>query len=162
MMKRLATLWLMVGLVFLVGMGFSYPKKAPDIRFTGLDGKDYQLSDFRGKVVIVNFFASHCPPCMVELKELAKLYRKYEGRGLVIISLMVDEEASPLLPQIVRAKGITYPVGIASEKIMEAFGNVYITPTTFIINKEGQVVKRLVGYAGPKYLEKKIREYLAE
>ncbi len=161
-MKRYTSVALVLALIFLVGMGFSYPKKAPEIRFTGLDGKDYRLSAFRGKVVIVNFFASHCPPCMVELKELARLYREYEDQGLVVISLMVDQEGSPLLPQIVKAKGITYPVGLASEEIIQAFGNVYITPTTFIIDKEGQVVKRLVGYAGRKYLEKKIREYLAE
>ncbi len=154
--------FLLLSLVFLWSMGFSYPKKAPEIKFAGLDGKEYRLSDFRGRVVIVNFFASHCPPCMVELKELAKLYRKYKNDGLVIVSLMTDTEAAPLLPQIVEAKGITYPVGLASEEIMRAFGNIYITPTTFIIDREGQVVKRLVGYAGEKYLEKKVREYLGK
>lgn len=159
MPKRLIFLWLALALV-LTGMGFSSPKKSPDISFSDLDGHRYHLSDFRGKVVVVNFFKSDCPPCMVELRELAKLYRKYEKDGLMIISLMIDEEGLPLLPRIVEAKGITYPVGLASEEVIQAFGGVYITPTTFIIDRQGEVVKRFIGYAGREYLEKKIRKYL--
>ncbi|RUM88669.1 MAG: hypothetical protein DSZ24_03075 [Thermodesulfatator sp.] len=159
MRERFRFLILFLALV-LTGMGFSYPKKSPDITFSDLDGHRYRLSDFRGKVVVLNFFKSDCPPCMVELRELARLYRKYKKDGLMIVSLMVDEEALPLLPRIVEAKKITYPVGLATEETMEAFGGVYITPTTFIIDRQGEVVKRLLGYAGEEYLEKKIREYL--
>ncbi len=160
-MKRVWVSLLMIG-VLLWGSLLAASSKAPNVPFSTLDGKTYTFSDFRGKVVVVNFFASYCPPCMVELKELAKLYRKYERAGLVVVSLMVDEEGQPLLPHIVEAKGITYPVGMASEEMLKAFGNPPITPTTFIINREGEVVKRIVGYAGKKYLEKSIRSYLGE
>jgi len=158
-MSKRVILWVLMLALAVAGMGFSAPK-SPDITFSDLDGHRYHLSDFRGKVVVLNFFKSDCPPCMVELRELAKLYRKYKKDGLVIVSLMVDEEGLPLLPRIVEAKGITYPVGLASEEAIRAFGGVYITPTTFIIDREGEVVKRLIGYAGRDYLEKKIREYL--
>ncbi|HIE33271.1 MAG TPA: TlpA family protein disulfide reductase [Thermodesulfobacteriaceae bacterium] len=146
----------------MLSMAFSSPAKAPEVSFSTLDGKTYYFSDFKGKVVLVNFFASYCPPCMVELNELAKLYKKYQDDGLVVVSLMVDEEGRALLPQIVEAKGITYPVGVATEEVLKAFGDPPITPTTFIINKEGVVVKRLLGYTGRKYLERKIKEYLTE
>ncbi len=128
--------------------------------FKDLEGKTHRLGDFKGKVVLVNFFASYCPPCMVEIKELVKLYRKYQKDGLVVVGLMVDREGESLLPHIVEAKGITYPVGLATKEILDLFGNPPITPTTFIIDREGTVVKRLIGYTGRKYLEKKVKEYL--
>ena len=158
MKKRLLILGLLVS--SLLNMAFSFPFKAPEVSFSTFDGKTYRFSDFKGKVVLVNFFATYCPPCMVELRDLAKLYRKYRDRGLVVVSFMVDEEGRPLLPQIVEAKGITYPVGVATEKVLRAFGDFPTTPTTFIINKKGMVVSRMVGYSGRRHLEEKIKEYL--
>jgi len=154
--------FLVIAFLFMAvfGMAFSHLTTLPKLSFSTWDGKTYSFSDFKGKVVVVNFFASYCPPCMVELKELAKLYKKYKDDGLVVVGFMVDQEGRPLLPQIVEAKGITYPVGMGTEEILKAFGDPPITPTSFLVDREGRVVKRIFGYAGRKYLEKKIQEYL--
>ncbi len=160
-MKSLPFLFALIFLVFVVPMK-SVSAKVENLSFSAIDGRTYKFSDFKGSVVVVNFFASYCPPCMVELRELANLYRKYREEGLVVIGLMVDEEGRSLLPYIVEAKKIPYPVGMATPELLKAFGYPSITPTTFIINRKGEVVKRIVGFSGKKALEEKIVKYLRE
>lgn len=114
--------------------------------FQTYDGKRYKLSDFRGRYVLVNLFSSYCPPCMVELKVLERLNKTCSDRGLQIISLMIDREGAVLLPKIVSSRGLTYPVGLATQEVLRNFSDFSITPTTYLLDPNGNRIEKFVGY----------------
>ncbi|AEH45309.1 Redoxin domain protein [Thermodesulfatator indicus DSM 15286] len=118
------------------------------------------LKNFKGKVLLVNFFATYCAPCQVELLEFGDLYRKYNAKGFEIITFMVDRGGEVILPHIINSKRIHYCVAIADENILNVFNWPDILPTTFLIDKNGNIVKKFVGYAGKKELEKEIENLL--
>jgi len=130
---------------------------AYDFTFTDVNGKTHKLSDYRGKVVVVQFFGTYCPPCRAEMPVLQELYNKYKGK-VVVIGLSVDyigrspEELKPFVEEM----GITYPVGPASEKAWEEYAGritgLDSIPQTYIIDKEGRVRYYEVGFA-PSYKE---------
>ncbi len=130
---------------------------AYDFTFTDVNGKTHKLSDYRGKVVIVQFFGTYCPPCRAEMPVLQELYDKHKG-NLVVIGLSVDymgrdpQELKPFVQQM----GVTYPVGPASEKVWEEYAGKITgldsIPQTYIIDKEGRVRYYEVGFA-PSYKE---------
>ncbi|NPB08748.1 MAG: TlpA family protein disulfide reductase [Thermodesulfobacteria bacterium] len=125
-------------------------------------GKKLTFKDFKGKILIVNFFATYCPPCQVELLEFSELYKEFKPKGVEIISFMVDEGGERLLPHLISSKGITYYVAIADEKVLSAFGWPDLLPTTFLVDREGRIVRKFVGYVGKKFLEEQISSLLKE
>jgi len=142
---------------------------AYDFTFTDVNGKTHRLSDYRGKVVVVQFFGTYCPPCRAEIPVLERLYNKYKGR-LVVIGLSVDymgrnpEELRPFARQM----GITYPVGPATEKAWDEYAGKITgldsIPQTYIIDKKGRVRYYEVGFA-PSYgelFEKAVTELMNE
>jgi len=187
-MKRLLTAALLASLVFAAGCqkeGSSQATgvskvEAPssqdsegqlayDFTFTDTEGKTHKLSDYRGKVVILQFFGTYCPPCRAEIPDLEELYKKYKD-NLVVIGLSTDyagEDPRKLKP-FVEQMGITYPVGTASEEAwMEYAGKITgldSIPQTFIIDKKGRVRYYEVGYT-PAYkelFEKAVKELINE
>jgi len=130
---------------------------AYDFEFTDTRGKKHKLSDYRGKVVIVQFFGTYCPPCRAEMPALEELYRKYKGK-LVVIGLSVDYmgEPSEKLKGFVEKMGVTYPVGVASERAWQEYAGKITgldsIPQTYIIDKRGRVRYYEVGFA-PSYKE---------
>jgi peroxiredoxin len=120
--------------------------KATNFSFSTYDGKKYQLADFNGKYVLLNLFASYCPPCMVELKVFQRLQETCGQRGLQIISLMIDKEGASLLPRIVSSRNLTYPVGLANSEVFRIFSDFSITPTTYLLDPKGQRIEKFVGY----------------
>ncbi len=119
-------------------------------------GEKLAFKDFKGKILIVNFFATYCPPCQVELLEFADLYREFKPKGVEIISFMVDPGGERLLPHLIHSKGITYYVAIADESVLSAFGWPDLLPTTFLVDRQGRIVRKFVGYVGKKFLEEQI------
>lgn len=117
-----------------------------NFNFTTYDGKKYRLSDFYGKYILLNLFASYCPPCMVELKVFQKLNETCGNKGLQVISLMIDSEGAPLLPKIVSSRKLTYPVGLANNEVMRVFQDFSITPTTYLLDPKGNRLEKFVGY----------------
>ncbi len=124
--------------------------------------QDLKFEDFKGKVLIINFFATYCPPCQVELLEFSDLYRKFNSQGLEIISFMVDQGGERILPHLIHSKGIKYYVAIADEAILSAFEWPDLLPTTFLVDKDGRIVKKFVGFAGKKALEEAIINLLEQ
>lgn len=120
--------------------------KTIDFSFSTYKGQKYKLSDFNGKYILINLFASYCPPCMIELKVLQKLHETCSARGLQVISLMIDKEGAPLLSRIVSSRNLTYPVGLANEEVFKIFKDFSITPTTYIVNPKGEIINKEVGY----------------
>lgn len=120
--------------------------KVIDFSFTTYNGQKYKLSNFYGKYILINLFASYCPPCMVELKVLQRLHETCNNKGLQVISLMIDREGSPLLSRIVSSRNLTYPVGLANDDVFKIFKDFFTTPTTYVINTRGEIVDKHVGY----------------
>jgi len=118
---------------------------APDFTLQDISGKEVSLSDFKGKVIILNFWATWCPPCRKEIPVFIELYKKYKDEGLVIIGISLDREGEKVLIPFVKKFGINYPVLIGTKKVVDAYGGIRGIPTTFIIDKKGKIRKKHIG-----------------
>ncbi len=114
-------------------------KKAPDFSIVDLQGKQISLSSLKGKVVVLNFWASWCPPCKAEIPDFVKTYEKYRDEGLIIIGIAVNSKPDDVR-ELVKKYNITYFVAMDDGRVEKAYGPIPFVPTTFIIDKEGNLV----------------------
>ncbi len=133
---------------------------APDWHLTSLDGKAIKLSDFKGKVVVLNFWATWCPPCRREVPDFVALQKQYADKGLVIIGVSLDEGGAAVVKPFVKKMGINYPVVMGDQKTIAAYGGVQVVPTTFIIDKTGKVAAQHEGGADRATFEAEIKPLL--
>ena len=117
---------------------------APDFTLVDLDGKRHTLSDYKGNVVIIDFWATFCPPCRIEIPHFIEFYNEYKDRGLVILGVGLDGKEK--LRSFRDAMGINYPILVGDRVVAISYG-VQAIPVTFILNSEGEFIKRILGYA---------------
>ena len=131
---------------------------APDFTLPDLEGNKVNLSDYKGKVIILDFFASWCPPCRQEIPDFIKLQDAYSSKGFTVIgvALVNLEDAKNFASQI----GINYPVLIDDEKASAAFGPIRSIPTTFVIGKDMKIAKMYIGFRPKETFEKDIQDLL--
>lgn len=152
------TIFLILGiLIFSEG---SIKARSINFSFYTYDGKKMELSDFYGKYVLLNLFASYCPPCMVELKVFQKLNDTCGNKGLQVISLMIDREGAPLLPKIVSSRGLSFPVGLANSEVFKIFNDFAITPTTYLLDPKGNRLEKFVGYKNYQEWLESLKQYV--
>lgn len=157
----------MVGvfLVFLMGYAFTSCadggdcKPAPDFQLTDLDGKNIKLSDYRGKVVLLNFWADWCPPCKRELPDLIALHRQYQDQGLAIIGIAIQSKEAKLR-KLIEEQGIAYPVVIGDDDINRRYGGIRAVPTTFVIDRQGNIIKQRLGATSKEVFEGDLKPLL--
>lgn len=132
-----------------------------DITGSPGSGQIYTLSEQKGKVVFLNFWATWCPPCRAEIPELIALYNKYKSEGLLILGIGLDKESS--LKKFAEEKGMNYPAFVGNEKIAKDY-KVQGIPATYIIDKEGKIAFHHVGFSPgvEKTLEQEITTLLRE
>lgn len=120
---------------------------APDFTLKDIAGKDNALSSFRGKVVLLEFWATWCPPCKASIPELLELQNKYHEKGFTVIGVSLDtgSDAAAHVAQFCSANGITYPVLIADDNVSAAY-QVMSIPTGFLISRDGTVIASYIGY----------------
>ena len=135
---------------------------APDFVLPALDGQKVRLSDYRGQVVLLNFFATWCPPCRAEVPDFVELYRYYRDRGLVIIGIALDRGNPQVLDHFVREYGINYPLLLGDQKVVRAYGGIKGIPTTFLIDRRGRVRKKYLGYRPRSVYERDLCALLSE
>jgi len=135
------------------------PDPAPDFKLKEFAGKDLTLEDSRGKVVLLNFWATWCGPCREEIPELIALQNRYKDR-LQIIGLVVDDDDETEIRKVIASKGINYPVALADPDTRFAYGGIAALPTVFVINAEGRVVQKHVGLFNPALYETEVRALL--
>jgi thiol-disulfide isomerase/thioredoxin len=135
-------------------------KKAPAWDLSDTDGKPVKSSDFAGKVVILDFWATWCPPCKAEIPGFVELQEKYRDKGLVIVGVSLDEQGPAVVKPFMEQFRVNYPIVMGNEKILQDFGGVTAIPTTFIIDKAGNIVKKHVGFAPKENFEKEITPLL--
>lgn len=124
------------------------------------DGKVVESSSFRGKVLLLTFFATWCPPCAEEVPVLVKLQDELGKAGFSVVGLSVDQQGPAIVAEFAEARAINYPVLLALPQTTEDFGGVYGIPVAFLVNKSGNVVKKYTGYVQHDLLERDIRSLL--
>jgi thiol-disulfide isomerase/thioredoxin len=135
------------------------PDPAPDFKLTALDGKTVTLAGVRGKVVLLNFWATWCGPCRAEVPDFVALQDRYKDR-LQIIGLNVDDDDAAEIQKYVDETGINYPVAMTSNEIRIQYGGIPALPTSFVLDTEGRVVQKHVGLWNPAVYETEIRALL--
>lgn len=135
--------------------------QAPNASFTDLKGNTFSLAQLKGKPLIVNFWATTCPGCVLEIPALVQLSQKYASKDLTIIGVAMDYDPVPQIKEMVRQKNITYTiVPDSTGEVAKAFGNVSLTPTTFFITKQGLIYKHKLGEMGHDEIETAIQNIL--
>ena len=122
-------------------------RQALDFRLPDLAGSRWQLSDRRGKVVVVNFWATWCPPCRQETPDLVRLYRDYRARGVEIVGISMDDDPQKAVPPFLREYGVPYPV-LVPDSSFDLASDIDSLPTTLLIDRQGRVAKVWVGAVG--------------
>jgi peroxiredoxin len=137
--------------------------KAAKLTFTlkDVDGKPVKLADFKGKVVVLNFWATWCVPCRAEIPALVELQAKYAGSGLQVIGVSVDDPAEKMKPFVGQYK-INYPVlqALGNDSILDTYGPMVVVPATVVIGRDGRICSKHVGPVTKEALEREIKGLL--
>ena len=126
---------------------------APDFTFPGLDGKKVSLSDYKGKVVLVNIWATWCPPCVEEMPSMEKLYRKFKGQNFEILAVSIDEPGLKAVAPFMKKSQLTFPALIDTKGTIKSVYGITGVPESFIIDQQGILIKKIIGpvdWASPK------------
>jgi thiol-disulfide isomerase/thioredoxin len=134
--------------------------EAPEFALPDLDGKVVKSGDLRGKVVILDFWATWCPPCRQEVPHFVALQSKYRDQGLEIVGLSLDKGGANDVKPFVEEYNVNYMMLIANDQTASDFGGITGIPTTFVLDKDGKIVKRFLGYTDPEVFEETIRPLL--
>ena len=116
---------------------------------------------FDGQVLLVNFFAAWCPPCIQEIPTLIALQDSFKSKGFSVVTFSLDEGDLTPLKNLIDKYGINYPVLIADNVVTRSFGGVSGIPVTYLVNGQGQIVKKYLGYVEHDVLEEEIKNMLA-
>jgi thiol-disulfide isomerase/thioredoxin len=135
-------------------------QKAPQLALKDLRGRDLRLSDYLGKVVLVNFWATWCPPCRAEVPDLVKMQREYKGRGLRVIGVTYPPQTAEEVRQFIRELRINYPVALGTKETKALFDQGETLPITVVIDREGNFRELIEGILLPEEFEQKIKPLL--
>jgi cytochrome c biogenesis protein CcmG/thiol:disulfide interchange protein DsbE len=130
--------------------------KAPNFSLKDGNGKTIELKKLQGKVVVVNFWATWCPPCKAEIPGFLEVYQQYKSKGLEIVGISLDQSGWDVVKPFVAKAKITYPVVVGDGTLANAYDGIEAIPTTFIVDKKGNIIKKHVGYMSKDDLKKLI------
>ncbi len=134
---------------------------APDFTLQSLDGQTVRLSDFRGKAVLLNFWATWCSPCKIEMPWFVELQKQYGPEGLQIVGVAMDDASTKDIADFAKEMGVNYPVLIGKESVGDAYGGVQFLPENFYIDRNGKVLDRAFGLKGRGEIEDEIKRIVA-
>jgi cytochrome c biogenesis protein CcmG/thiol:disulfide interchange protein DsbE len=135
--------------------------KAPDFTLKkSTDGKPFKLSDLKGKVRLVDFWATWCPPCREEIPGFIELQKKYQSKGLEILGVSVDRGGPAVVNAFSKEHGINYTSLMSEQSVESAFGGIRSIPSTFLIDREGNIVKKYLGARPIEEFEADIKSLL--
>ena len=142
---------------------------APDVTFKDLEGKDSTLAQYKGRVVLVNFWATWCDPCYVEIPWLIEMQQKYEPKGFTVLGISMDEEGkSAVAPFLAKERfnvngqklPMNYPIVIGNDSVADKFGGLLGYPTSFLISRDGKIIKKIQGLVSYEEITKAIESQL--
>jgi thiol-disulfide isomerase/thioredoxin len=146
-------------------------KSAPNVTFKDLQGNSVPLSSLKGKVVLVNFWATWCDPCRVEIPWMIEFQQKYSSRGFTMLGVAMDDEGAEVVKPFVQRTQfdvnghpmtMDYPIVTGDDDIAEKFGGIIGYPTSFLITRDGKIAKKYMGLVGEDELEKEIESLLGQ
>ena len=148
-----------IATLFFISRRFA-PKPAakgtsPEFSVTDLQGQKLALADYRGKVVLLDFWATWCAPCLEEIPHFVEMQQKYGPQGMQVIGISMDDNAKPVQAFYQQQK-MNYPVAIGDAKLAERYGGVLGLPVTFVIDREGRIAKKFVGATDTKVIEQEV------
>ena len=152
-------LWPQVAAAFAVG---GPGEAAPPFVITTLEGEQVSLESLRGQVVLVNFWATWCAPCRIEMPSFERVYRAKKDQGFVIVGLSTDQAGFDVVRPYIDRRGVTFPVGMASGEIVRSYGGASTIPTSVLIDRGGRIRHRVTGIFAEPALRLAANRLLAE
>lgn len=134
-------------------------KPAFDFALNSLDGKKVKLSDYKGKIVIVDFWATWCAPCRKGIPDLIELQNEF--KDIQVIGISVDQNPMEVVPDFVKEFKINYPILLSDSNVLQQYGGIEAIPTSFVVSKDGKIINKYVGLYPKSTYEKIIREELS-
>ena len=159
MMKRIIAV-VVIALSFGLFTIATAQKKAPNFSLKTGDGKTYELYQNKGKVVVLNFWATWCGPCRKEIPDFIEVYKEYKNRGLEIVGVSLDQGGWEKVTPFIKQNNINYPIVLDNGAVASTFGKIQFIPTTFIIDPSGNIIDEHTGGMTKAMLEAKIKPYL--
>ncbi len=124
---------------------FAGEQRVPDATFTLLSGQKVSTADLKGKVYLVNFWATNCDTCMKEMPQMVQTYNRFKGQGLEFVAVAMNYDAPMYVTNYSQTRQLPFKVAMDDGSAAKQFGNVQLTPTTFVVDKNGKILKRYVG-----------------
>ena len=153
---------LAVAAALFLTMGSSSRQAAPDLTYVNLKGEKITSASLRGKVYLVNFWATSCTTCVAEMPDLIRTYDKFHSKGLEFVAVAMRYDPPNYVINFTETRALPFHVALDVEgKLAEAFGAVKLTPTTFLVDKQGRIIKRYVGKPSFDELEEIIGKELS-
>src|SRR5207247_8221972 len=131
---------------------------APDFQLAALDGKTLKLSDFHGKAVLLNFWATWCEPCKIEMPWFIDLQKKYGAQGFQVVGVAMDDASPSDIADFAKKMGVNYPIVIGKEAVGDQYGGLPYLPSTFYIDRDGKVIERVFGLVSRSEIESNIQK----
>jgi cytochrome c biogenesis protein CcmG/thiol:disulfide interchange protein DsbE len=135
--------------------------KAPDFSLTTINGKQVKLSDYKGKVVLLDFWATWCVPCQAEIPRFAEFQKKHGQQGFQVIGISMDDSPAPVRSFYTKFD-LNYPVALGTKKVAESYGGILGLPVTFLIDRDGYIVKQYEGEANLDEMQAELAKLLAK
>lgn len=135
---------------------------APDFELKSLEGKDVKLSDLRGKAVLLNFWATYCGPCKIEMPWFVELQKEYGPQGFQIVGVAMDDASTEDISRFAKDMGVNYPILLGKEAVGDSYGGVNVLPTTFFIDRDGKLVAREFGLQSRSVFVDHIKQALGQ
>ncbi|HEY6767014.1 MAG TPA: TlpA disulfide reductase family protein [Candidatus Sulfotelmatobacter sp.] len=133
---------------------------APDFTLESLDGKNMKLSDLRGHAVLLNFWATWCSPCKIEMPWFVELQKQYGAQGLQIVGVAMDDASKEDIAKFAKDMGVNYPILIGKESVGDQYGGVPALPESFFIGRDGKLVDKIIGLKGKSEIEDSVKRAL--
>jgi len=133
---------------------------APGFTLKGLNGRSAPLSDYKGKVVLINLWATWCAPCRMELPELVRLQRKYQSQGMQIVGVTYPDDDPADVRRMSRTLKLNYPVLFGTSELLEAYQIGEVLPATVIVDRDGKIRDRILGILEPEEFKERVAPLL--